>query len=150
MRGQLLALLCGVVGLGAASAAAQPSGPPPAVAPPSYGAQLIKPPGPQNLERPDSSRQSVAPAGSVFCPGGDMVIANDSPQEARAGAKAFPCSGPLFVLVCHGGAGQYGVFIHEIAPGRHRDVETPAGSSFEAQCDAPPARQCPARYCVGP
>lgn len=79
-----------------------------------------------------------------------MVIANDSPDEARAGAKAFPCKGTLFVLVCHGTAGKYGVFTHQIAPGRHREVETPVGSTFDSQCDAPPPPQCPARFCVGP
>lgn len=136
--------------LAAGAAAAQTNFPqtglPPQSGMLSFGVGQIAPPSPQNLQRPAPGARVLPPMGSVFCNGGDIVFSNGSPT---IGARNQPCPGPLYVLVCNGPIGQYGVYYHEFARGELRPVATPRGSSFDAQCGAPPKKRCPAKWRVG-
>lgn len=113
---------------------------------PSFGAGQITPPGPQNLQRPQAGTRILPPTGSIFCNGGQIVFSNTS---LTPGARSYPCPAMLYVLVCNGPIGEYGVNYHELSRGESRAVATPRGSSFDAMCGAPPEKRCPARWCVG-
>lgn len=139
--------LCLTLSFGAAMAQTNfpQTGLPPRSEMPSFGAGQIAPPGPQNLQRPGPGTPILPPMGSVFCNGGDIVFTNGA---RIIGARNTPCPGTLFVLVCNGPIGQYGVYYHELARGESRAVSSPRGSSFDAACGSPPQKRCPARWCV--
>ena len=146
MRSLGLAVLILAGGEAAAQTNFPQTGLPPKSGMPAFGAGQIAPPGPQNLPRPTPGLRVSPPMGSVFCNGGDIVFSNGSRMSA---ARNYPCPATLYVLVCNGPIGQYGVYYYELARGEARPVATPRGSSFDARCGALPEKRCPAKWCVG-